>query len=152
MGLQVRDRRPPVALLYGDYAPMVLGDENFYKMARDRAAYMYVTGQFPSHLRPKQTDFLRRISREYKKPSGLDGRVGHRMIHDEIAAHLKLEAHNLVRAVRKYIRLGYFIEPSRGHGTRRNFDKIFMFKLGSGNRIVEKITIFGSGAVKRGWD
>lgn len=152
MELQVRNRRPPVAVIYGEYADQIFDNKLGYSFFRDRAAYMYIVGEFPSHLRKDALGFLRKISVNFRMPTSLDGRLGSRKILDEVAEHLQLEQHKLVQEVRDHIRRGYFIQASLGFGKRKNYGKVFMFKMGASNAVIEKITIYGNGASKHGWD
>lgn len=91
------------------------------------------------------------MSRPFRKPSSLDGRTGNRMLDTDAVRALKLNQHEMVKAVRKKISLGYLIQPSRGFGTRNGYGKVFMFKVGPDNLIGERITVNIHGAVKDGW-
>lgn len=124
--------------------------DHFSRMA-DRAAYMFITGSYPSHLRPEATSILRNISLDFRRPVSLDGRLMGRRLRDEAVSELSLEQHPMVKAVRNKIEEAYRIETSRGPNTRRNFHKIFMFKLHSNQMTYHKITISIDGAVKDGW-
>lgn len=137
--------------LYGPHAESMRESGRFFREARDRAAFVYVTGIFPSHLRGPYTALLRQITRFYRKPSSLDGRTGNLKLSDDVVAHLELEKHLMVVEVRKQMRRGYLIQSSRGIGTRRNFGKIYMFRLNSDNLVCDRITVKGDGAVKHGW-
>lgn len=128
---------------------MLNGDEK--EQLVDRAAYVYVTGNFPSHLRKRGTKALREITSQSRELVALDGRTGNVRLDERVAEVLELEHHPMVKEVRAKILGGYAIQPSRGYGERRPFWKIFMFKL-SGDRIIEKITVQGDGAVKWGWE
>lgn len=150
---QIRDRRPPCGdrPMYGDYAPQMQKGTKFYTDVVDRAAYMYVTGCFPSHLRSTYTDVLRVISGPCRWPPSLDRRSGDRKLLDEVVADMQLERHAMVAAVRRKISQGYVIQPSLGFGTRRNYWKTFMFRPTSDGRIALKVTVQGDGAEKQGW-
>ncbi|KRW94343.1 hypothetical protein AQY21_20655 [Paracoccus sp. MKU1] len=117
----------------------------------DRAAYVYVTGQFPSHLRKHYTAVLRAITHYFRKPVAFDGRTGNIKLDDRVVEDLDLDKHPMVKEVRNKVAEGYFIQPSRGFGTRRPFWRVFMFKL-QGEHMVDKITVQADGAVKKGWD
>lgn len=137
--------------LYGDHASEILDAPYVEELLRDRAAYLYITGHFPSHLRPKTNQYLRQISYFYKRPTSFDGRFGHCKIKDDAVRALRLNQHEMVKAVRAKIRDGYFIQKSRGLGTRNGFSKIFMFTFENGLP-VHPITITLQGAIKDGWD
>jgi hypothetical protein len=147
-------RNPPEDYdrLYGPHAKDMREDRRFFSEARDRAAFVLVTGIFPSHLRRTYTDFLRHITRYSRKPTSLDGRTGNLKICEDVVAHLELERHTMVAEVRSYMRRRYLVQSSRGIGTRRNFGKIYMFRLNSDNLICDRITVKGDGATKYGWD
>jgi hypothetical protein len=137
--------------MYGDFAPDMQEEKKIRADLRDRAAYVYVTGQFPSHLRRKYTGMLRALTHYFKKPVSLDGRTGHLKLDDEVIRDLALDSHPMVRKVREKIAAGYFIQPSLGLGTRRNFWKIFMFKLNADNIPFGHIIVQGDGSIKDGW-
>jgi hypothetical protein len=129
---------------------MVRG-ERFFDDVRDRAAYVFVTGHLPSHLRQTYTGVLRQISLPFNRPSSFDGRSGCLVLLDEAVNDLRLQTHPMVLAVRAKISEGYFIQLSRGLGTRRNFGKVFMFRLGGEHTAEGRITINLDGAIKSGW-
>ena len=137
--------------LYGEYAAKMEEGEKVRQDMIDRAAYVYVTGQFPSHLRSTYTGLLRIFSKYLKKPVSLDGRSGNIKLDPRVVQDLDLDNHPMVIEVRKRIAQGYFIQPSRGFGTRRNFWKVFMFKLAN-DVVTHPITVQGDGAIKEGWD
>lgn len=153
MQISVQKRQPPVdrSALYGDYAGDILSTPYGEELLRDRAAYMFITGHFPSHLRPKTNGYLRQISHMYRRPTSLDGRFGHRKLKDDAIRALRLNDHDMVKAVREKIREGYFIQKSRGLGTRNGFTKVFMFAVEDGVE-VDPITVTLQGAIKPGWD
>lgn len=151
---QTRTRTQPVdrGHLYGDFATEMDRDSKLHCDISDRAAYMYITGNYPCHLRSKATAILKQISREYRRPTSVDSRHGHRLTSDEAVRDLRLNSHDMVRKVREKISQGYFIEPSRGFGTRCGFSKIFMFKKHSDKMVYDRITVTLEGALKQGWD
>lgn len=133
-----------------DFRPMLLEGTRTRDEIRDRAAYVYVTGQFPSHLRRNYTSVLRLMSQRFRKPVALDGRSGNLAITGDVAMDLQLEDHPMVREVRRRVTDGYVIQPSRGHQTRKPFGKIFMLK--ANRRKTEKVTIQIDGSSKAGWE
>src|SRR6056297_1536180 len=114
MNFQVRHRRPPVDQLYGVFAKDMRAGDRFPREARDRVAYVYVTGQFPSHLRKTYTGVLRAVTSYFRKPVAMDGRSGHLKLDDRVVQDLKLDRHPMVRKVREHIRQGWLIQPSLG--------------------------------------
>lgn len=136
--------------LYGEYAKMMRSGEKTREDMVDRAAYVYVTGQFPSHLRKTYTGVLRAITSYFRKPVALDGRTGNIKLDDRVVEDLQLDKHPMVKEVRAKLAEGYLINPSRGVGTRRPFWRVFMFRLKDG-QATDRITVQGDGSVKKGW-
>lgn len=153
MTLHIRRRTPPSPhqILYGPFSKQMTEGGKYYKDARNRAAYVYITGQFPSHLRKEAISFLRHATKWFKKPVSLDGRTGKLQLSDAIVRDLDLNQHPMVLAVRKKISQGYLIQPSLGIGTRRNYGKTYMFKFNSDHRPVDLKTIKIDGAERQGW-
>ena len=120
-----------------------------YDDFRDRAAYVYVTGTFPTHLRSFFMSLLRKATRYAASPSSLDQRTGSLKITTEIAQKLDLDNHPMVMQTKAYIGHGFKIQSSRGMTERRPFSKVFMFR--DRNFGVEKVTIQADGSVKSGW-
>ena len=117
---------------------------------RDRAAYVYVTGQFPSHLRSNYMSILRAVTASIAKPVALDGRSGSMKINDAATSDLDLENHPLVTTVREKVADGFLIQPSRGLQARRPYGKVFMYRpTAKGNDL---IVVTSEGAVKNNWD
>lgn len=137
-------------LVYGDYAEMAARNTKSRDDLRDRAAYVYVTGQFPSHLRTTWTGALRTLTSYFRKPVAFDGRSGHMKLDQRVAEDLELEAHPMVKEVRAKMAEGYFIQPSLGYGKRRPYWRVFMFRQ-DGDNVVDRITVQGDGSVKAGW-
>ena len=117
---------------------------------RDRAAYVYVTGQFPSHLRANYMGILRAVTASFAKPVAMDGRSGSMRLADAAVTDLDLENHPLVKTVRSKIADGFLIQPSRGLQARRPFGKIFMYRPKEGGN--DLIVVTSEGATKDNWD
>jgi hypothetical protein len=132
-----------------DFRPLLAEGSRTRDEIRDRAAYVYVTGQFPSHLRRNYTGILRAMSQRFRKPVSLDGRSGTLALNGDVAHDLKLEEHPMVREVRHKIAEGFVIQPSRGLTTRKPFGKVFMLK--AGRRKTDKVTVQIDGSVLHGW-
>lgn len=142
--------------IYGEETALaMLNDKRgnkFRNDLRDRAAYVFVTGQFPSHLRVSFTGVLRGITAHFRRPVALDGRSGNLKLNEEVIDDLKLEQHPMVVEVRERIKQGFKIQPSLGMNTRRGFGKIFMFQVSPDTKLQHnKITVMSDGAVKKGW-
>lgn len=120
-----------------------------YDDFRDRTAYVYVTGSFPTHLRSFFMSLLRKATRYASAPSALDKRAGSLRVTPDIAKKLDLEGHPMVSQTRAYIKHGFKIQTSRGLTDRRSYAKVFMFR--DTNFGVEKVTIQADGSVKEGW-
>jgi hypothetical protein len=153
MNIIVRKGKPPVDLrqLYGDSSDMMIWGEREFVLIRDRAAYMYATGCFPSHIHPKYTKVLRQISIPFRMPTSLDGCSGHTKVKQEVVDHLELEKHTLIKTVRQYVANVYQILSTYKIGRRRNFWGVYMFKFDLGDRILEQIIVQSDGAIKQGW-
>lgn len=100
--------------------------EKPYKDLQDRAAYMYVTGCFPTHLRGAASEWLRLVSTPSRSPSALDGRGGVMSILQPVATRLGLEMHPMVEKVREKVAQGCTITASRGPHARRPYGKVFL--------------------------
>lgn len=142
--------------IYGtEIANAMLNDKRgnkFRNDLRDRSAYVYVTGQFPSHLRPAFTGVLRAITSHFRRPVALDGRSGHLKLDEKVVEDLDLNNHPMVVVVRDYISRGFKIQPSLGMNTRRGFGKVFMFKVAPDTQLpVNRMTVMNNGAVASGW-
>lgn len=153
MNVQIRDRRPPDPMWphYKENARRMRNDDNYRAKIRDRAAFIHVTGIYPSHLRRETIQTLRYMVETYQTLTALDGRSGQFRVHPEVVADLELNAHPMVRKVREKMREGYFIQGSRGFRQRRNFGKVYMFKLNADGIKVSPITVKGDGSIKDGW-
>ena len=134
--------------IYGDQAQFMT-DSRVRDDIRDRAAYVYVTGQFPSHLRRNYMGILRAVTASFQRPVSLDGRSGSVKLTSDVVNDLALEKHPMVIEVRAKIDEGYLIQPSRGLTSRKPFTKVFMRRHKTDG--TEHITVSIDGAVKRGW-
>lgn len=140
----------PLGLNYGGHAAEMAPGSKVRADVRDRAAYVYVTGQFPSHLRANYMGILRAITASFAKPVAMDGRSGSMKLTAAAVQDLDLENHPLVKAVRAKIEDGFLIQPSRGLQARRPYGKVFMYRpTTKGNDL---IVVTSEGAVKSGWE
>jgi len=122
-----------------------------YTDFRDRAAYVYVTGSFPTHLRSFFTSLLRKATRHASKPVALDQRSGSIQITPQVVKQLQLDNHPMVEQVRNYLKHGFKIQASRGVTERRPYSRVFMFREAPMGRGVAKITVQIDGSMKEGW-
>jgi hypothetical protein len=99
-----------------------------YRDLRDRAAYMYVTGTYPSHLRTFFTRVLGRISKMANRATSMDRRSGNMLLDEDKVRRLHLDDHPMVLKVRKYLDQGYRITVSRGATSRMSYRKIYLSK------------------------
>ena len=140
--------------LYGAFSREVQSDPKARQDIRDRAAYVYVTGQFPTHLRKNYTGVLRAVTSYFRKPVSLDGRTGSVLLNKGVVTDLQLDEHPMVQTVREKIGEGFVIQPSRGISgskARRVFGKIYLYRRND-NTTVDMITVHSDGAVKSNWD
>jgi len=122
-------------------------DSKDYQDLRDRAAYVYVTGSLPSHLRTLMTSLLCRLTKYSRTPVSLDRRVGSMALSHEMIERLNLDQHPLVVKLRPFIEQGYRIQTDRDTKARRPYSKVFLYKPGSG----DKVTVQIDGSLKEGW-
>lgn len=113
---------------------------------RDRAAYMFITGTHPSHLRTFFTRVLTLISKMHNKPVSLDGRSGNLKMDELIASKLNLPSHPMVVKVQEYVNDGWRIRVSRGPNARKPFTKVFLHRGKD-----EEVTVNLDGYVKDSW-
>lgn len=112
-------------------------DSKKYCDLRDRAAYVFVTGTLPSHLRTFFTRALVLIIRMH--------RSGSFKVDEFIVEHMALENHPMVIKVREYLACGWRIQVSKGPNSRKPFSKILVHRGG------KQKTIQIDGSVKDGW-
>lgn len=122
-------------------------DSKEYADFRDRAAYMFCTGAFPTHLRTHFTALLRAVSRYQGKPASLDGRVGNMHLDPAVVQELGLEDHPMVRKTREFVSRGYKIILAQSLKDRRPFSKVRL--IGPSG---DKVTVQIDGSLKDIWD
>jgi hypothetical protein len=127
--------------------PAILSDpgSKAFRDLRDRAAYMYITGTYPSHLRPFFTQALTLISRGDSQPVSLDGGSDYGRVDERVAERLNLDTHPMVVKVREFVAAGYRIRVSLGPNARKPYTKVFLEKGG------EQITVQIDGSVLDHW-
>lgn len=92
---------------------------------RDRAAYVYLTGTFPTHVRKHFTNLLKAATEFVRGPSSVDKRFGHIQITPDVAGQLKLDEHRMVRKVRELVENeGFVIAQSSSIKERRPYGRI----------------------------
>lgn len=129
----------------------VLGqpDSKDYHDLCDRAAYVLITGTFPTHLRPHMTGLLRKMSHYSLTPAAMDGRGGSMGLDPAFVARLGLKQHPMVAKVQEFIRDGYLIQASRDVKARRPFSRVFLYRDDEGGPT--KVTVHLNGATLDGW-
>jgi len=120
-----------------------------YNELRDRVAYVYVTGCFPTHLRSEANELLRLISSYSQTPTSFDRRSGTLLVCEEAVVRLSLAAHPMAKKVRTYINRGYRIATGRGSKARRPYGKVFLCK--NGEHCDEQIVVQRDGSVLDKW-
>ncbi|QIG76075.1 hypothetical protein EVC24_054 [Rhizobium phage RHph_I4] len=151
--INVRRRLRPEAVsqkdtgLYGGYDEQVQGKVR--DDIRDRAAYVYITGSFPTHLRRNYNAVLRAITSVFRTPMALDQRSGTIGVTNEAIADLELENHPMVKMVRRRILDGYVIQAARNVVSRRPYSKVFLYKRTDPS---DRITVQVDGSTKEGWE
>ncbi|AHC30430.1 hypothetical protein CC53_gp013 [Rhizobium phage vB_RleS_L338C] len=135
------------ATLYGGYDEQVQGKVR--DDIRDRAAYVYITGSFPTHLRRNYNAVLRAITSVFRTPMALDQRGGSIGVQDEAVTDLDLEHHPMVKMVRRRILDGYVIQGARNVVSRRPYSKVFLYRRADPS---DRITVQVDGSTKEGWE
>ena len=99
-----------------------------FKDLRDRAAYMFITGTHPSHLRVFFTQALSLVSKMHNAPQSMDGLSGALKLNGDVVERLDLRAHPMVLKVRECVSNGFRIKTSRGPNARKPYTTVFLFK------------------------
>lgn len=121
----------------------ILAEPNseMFKDLRNRAAYMYITGCYPTHLRPFYTGALT----EMRRYSHLEARNGGYGFEPAFIEGLELDDHPMVVRARELASRGWSLrDPLRG-SQRRSFQKIH---LSRGER---KVSVRITGETVLGW-
>lgn len=150
-GTAIRPRqRPSVVAAPDAEVEEILKDprSKAYKDLRDRAAYMYVTGTYPSHLRRFFTRMLGMIASMHRQGVSMDGRSGTMKVREDIVSRLQLAEHPMVAKVRTLVDQGWRIQISRGQNERKPYTKVFLFR---GRGQAEKCTVQIDGSTKDHW-
>lgn len=121
-----------------------------YADLRDRAAFVFVTGTLPTHLRTTMTGLLRSMSQVRQEPTALDGLTGSIKLEPHCARSLRVENHPMVEKVKEFIAEGYFVAATRELKSRRPFSRVFLYRESGGE--VFKMTVHSNGAIREGWD
>ncbi|QSY98640.1 hypothetical protein J2J97_31720 (plasmid) [Rhizobium bangladeshense] len=120
-----------------------------YQDLRDRAAYVYVTGTFPTHLRSYMMSLLRIGTHYSMKPVALDGRSGSMELTPEVRKALDLEDHPMVSRTRDFVEDGYKIFFQRDVNSRRPYSKVLLYKKMDGG--THKLIVQADGSILEGW-
>jgi hypothetical protein len=118
---------------------------------RDRAAYVFITGTYPTHLRPWHTGVIRAVTSYLRRPTGLDGECGNFKMKDGVVVDLDLRRHPMVMETQARIDTGWRIRVERPNTTRRPYTKVFLWRKPADTMQTETITVQVDGSVKQGW-
>jgi hypothetical protein len=120
-------------------------DSQGWRELRDRAAYVYLSGSFPSHLRPHTVRALRQVVHPVNHPE--EGKA--LVVNDEAVDALQLREHPMVTTANRFLEKGYQLRLSDEPGDRRPFSRVLVYReVGEG---IQKATISIDGGVKSGW-
>lgn len=132
-GLVFSGRNPGDGLTVRDI-PKDAGSREFVDF-RDRAAYVHLTGTFPTHVRKYFTGLLRAATEYARAP--LVGKYGHVKVSEDVVNRLKLDDHPMVRKVRSMMTdEGYVLRAPDNLKERRPFSRINLVHPKSGKRII----------------
>lgn len=106
---------------------------------RDRAAYVYIMGSFPTHIRTYFTALLSMISRTVSEPASLDRAFGGVKVNEEMVHRLRLEEHPMVRRTRLLLAEGYRLYRSNDITGRRPYGRIPLHNPMTGVNVVVQI-------------
>jgi hypothetical protein len=118
-----------------------------YQDLRDRAAYVLVTGSYPTHLRNLMNSLLRKLTRYSRQPVSLDGRIGSMRLDQEAIERLDLEAHPMVRKTKEFLGKGYRIQVAKDLRARRPFSRIKLLHPVTKDQII----VQADGSIREGW-
>jgi len=128
-------------------APAIPADHTSkeFKDIQDRAAYVYATGTYPTHLRSAMMALLSKIARVGHEPASLDGRGGVIHVDQEMVRRLDLDNHPMVTKAREFVKAGWKIQVARDIKARRPYGKVFLY------RDNQQMTVQADGSIKEGW-
>lgn len=95
---------------------------------RDRAAHLFLTGVYATHLQQFFVGALCVISSTRDGRSLIDPQTGAIQVAEEVVQRLALHEHRMVKAVRKMQAEGWQIRQSLGANKRRPYTKVFMYR------------------------
>jgi hypothetical protein len=125
--------------------PVEEGTKDFVDL-RDRAAYVYATGSFPTHLRSPMMALLNKVARYTRGAASVGGAQGSIEIAKRNVELLGLNEHPMVAEVRIRASKGYRVHVARDLKARRPFGKVFMAGPGG-----DRITVQSDGSVLNRW-
>ncbi|MCO6416082.1 hypothetical protein JYK14_07845 [Siccirubricoccus sp. KC 17139] len=153
-----RDPKQPVDETGSDDLEAVLAKEGsedpmerkeFHDL-RDRAAYVAVTGAFPTHLRPHSVRLLRQAVEYSRTPTAIDGDSGALTVRPDVRRRLRLDEHPMVVAAKRFVAEGYRIAVAREPTARRPFGRAWLYLPLDETRAV-RVTVHANGAAAEGW-
>jgi hypothetical protein len=115
-----------------------------YLDLRDRAAFIYATGAWPSHIRPR-SDQLLSFCTDWSRRNNPAGNF---VIVPDVAERLHLNDHPLVSAVRDHVAMGYRVseDPASSGERRQPFGRVRLHREQSdGSGQVDEVTILLDG-------
>lgn len=125
-------------------------DSKDYVDLRDRAAFVFVTGTLPTHLRTHMTALLRSMTVVRPEATAMDGESGSMKIEPHIARAMRLERHPMVAKVKEFLDAGYKVQASRDLKARRPFSRVFLYR--ESKEGMYRMTVHSNGAIQEGWD
>lgn len=117
-----------------------LADGRVWNDVRDRAAFVHLTGVFPTHLRAGYSSILAAITDHFRQVG-----KGPMAMSATAIRELHLEDHPMVVEVQRLLGDGWRIVPTHMDGNRRNFWKVYLARRD------ERMIVQGDGSTKRGW-
>ncbi|WP_312781039.1 hypothetical protein [Brevundimonas sp.] len=100
---------------------------------RDRAAFLFITGSHPSHIRAFFTQALSLVSKMHNQPTAFDARQGSLKLNADMVARLDLNDHPMVQQVRRFTEDGWRIKQVFGPNARKPHTQVLLWK---GQRLV----------------
>jgi hypothetical protein len=116
---------------------------------KDRAAFVFVTGTLPTHLRSPMTALLRSMSVVRGEPTAIDGKSGTVKLEPHIARNMRIEQHPMVAKVAEFVKEGYEVRASRDLKARRPFSRVFLYRETASGAY--RMTVHSNGAIQEGW-
>lgn len=104
---------------------------------RDQAAFVYLTGIMPTHLRKEANHRLVAASQFAKGNTCCNGWRKAFDLRPEVVETLDIANHPMVRTVKTLVGEGWSMQSSRGVNARRPYAKVFL-RRGDERRVVQR--------------